>query len=100
MRASGMAHHEQARRIAAEIMRVIACPSNGGCGVIDKTRKSRFRILPIIGQHGHVTARGQRLRHEKIIAAAAVLPASTVEKHDNSALLARNGGLRGNVDIE
>src|SRR5476649_2438581 len=94
-----MAHYKKPRRISAEFMRMIAGPASGGRRVMNKTRKRRFRIRAVVRQHGHVTARRQRLRDKQIIATIAVLPASAIEKDDNRARLStrRRGG---HIDIE
>lgn len=97
MRARGMSHNEDLRRVAPEILDVVAHPPHHTRGILHPGWKAHLGIQPIIRNDRDKTALSQRMAEQAIFALGTVLPAPSVEKDDDP------GGLTiraGPVNVE
>ncbi len=49
LRAGGVAHQEQAIRVAAILVDVRASPGTGGCSIVHEGRKADLRVFAVVG---------------------------------------------------
>jgi hypothetical protein len=95
--AGAVAHHEQARRVAAVSADVLGGPRHRLGRVVEECRVFHFRIEPVVGDHHHHPARRQRAADEGIVGTLAVAPVAAIEEHHHRR---GAGSLVRAVDVE
>ena len=79
--ARAMAHHEQTGGVAAMAARFHRGPGYGAGGILQNFRVVHLRIQPVVGDHGQVAARSERVANEGIVGALALRPVAAIKEH-------------------
>ncbi|MNN23778.1 hypothetical protein D3C81_1371850 [compost metagenome] len=79
--AGAMAHDEQARRVAAMAARFHRGPGHGAGRILQNLGVMHVRIQPVVGDHGQVAARRERVADEGIVGALARRPVTAIKEH-------------------